>query len=186
MVHMCTAAPDSFYSYKAITAGSDKSLTVFDLNVGRSVRCIDDAHARAVHTIRLNTGSSFVSHPPEAYDLFLTAAQNDGIAMWDLRADRCVRRFTEHVSRAHSVGMSFSPCGRYIAAGSEDKCAYLYDIRAGTYLHKLSGHTDVVSDVTFHPLSPHLLTASLDGRLRVFSSKAPASGGGGGAGKRRA
>lgn len=72
---------------------------------------------------------------------------------------------------------------RYIATGSEDKCAYLYDIRAGTYLHKLSGHTDVVSDVAFHPLSPHLLTASLDGRLRVFSSKAPGSAGGS-AGKR--
>jgi WD40 repeat protein len=164
------AAPNTFYSYHAITAGSDKSVTVFDMNTAQPARVIQDAHARPAHAVCVNTGSKFASHPPDAYNIFLTTSQSDGIAMWDLRANRCVRRFSEHASRAHAVGVDFSPCGRFIATGSEDKCAYLYDIRSGTYLHKLVGHTDVVSDVAFHPLSPQLLTASLDGKIRVFSS----------------
>ena len=41
---------------------------------------------------------------------------------------------------------------------------------AGNYLEKLGGHTDVVSDIGFHPLLPQLLTASMDGKLRVFAN----------------
>ena len=37
--------------------------------------------------------------------------------------------------------------------------AYIFDIRSGTYSHKLTGHTDVVSDVDFHPLTPQVCTA---------------------------
>ena len=33
-------------------------------------------------------GSAYVTHPSEAYDLFLTSAIADGIKLWDLRTDR--------------------------------------------------------------------------------------------------
>jgi len=36
--------------------------------------------------------------------------------------------------------------------------AYLYDIRSGSYLHKLTGHTDTVSAVAFHPQFPQVNT----------------------------
>lgn len=63
----------------------------------------------------------FVSHPPSAYDLFLTAAMSDGIKLWDLRTNRCVRRYDGHVNRSHPVGVALSPCARFIASGSEDR-----------------------------------------------------------------
>ena len=63
----------------------------------------------------------FVSHPPSTYDLFLTAAVADGIKLWDLRTNRCVRRYDGHVNRSQPVGVAFSPCARFIAAGSEDR-----------------------------------------------------------------
>ncbi|XP_065833672.1 WD repeat-containing protein 27-like [Oscarella lobularis] len=160
---------NSFHSCLVLTAGSDKTVEIFDMNAGRSARLMPDVHTRPVHCISQNEGSSFVSHPPGAYDLFLTAAAADGIKLWDLREDRCVRRYSGHANRFHSVGMSFSPCGRFIACGSEDKSAYLYDIRANTFLNKLTGHCDVVADVAFHPQVPQLVTSCLDGQLRLFS-----------------
>lgn len=63
----------------------------------------------------------FVSHPPSAYDLFLTAAVTDGIKLWDLRTNRCVRRYDGHVNRSQPVGLAISPCARFIATGSEDR-----------------------------------------------------------------
>ena len=63
----------------------------------------------------------FVSHPASAYDLFLTAAMADGIKLWDLRTNRCVRRYDGHVNRSHPVGVALSPCARFIASGSEDR-----------------------------------------------------------------
>lgn len=66
--------------------------------------------------------------------------------------------------------MSFSPCCRYIASGSEDNRAYLFDIGSGTYISKLNGgHKGVVSDVAFHPLHPQLATACYDGKIRFFA-----------------
>ncbi|WAR20183.1 WDR27-like protein [Mya arenaria] len=83
----------------------------------------------------------------------------------------CVRRYEGHLNRVHPCGLAFSPCGRFLATGSEDKCSYLFDLRSGTYLHKLQGHTDVVSDVAFNPRTPQLFTASLDGKIAVYNNR---------------
>lgn len=52
------------------------------------------------------------------------------------------------------VSAAISPCARFIATGSEDRAVYVYDIRYPSPLHKLSGHSDVVTTVTYHPLRP--------------------------------
>ncbi|XP_022091006.1 WD repeat-containing protein 27-like isoform X2 [Acanthaster planci] len=165
------SAVNEFHSYIVMCAGSDKSLEFLDMNVGRSIRTVPDAHTRPVHCICQNEGSAYVSHPPTAYDLFITAAVADCVKLWDLRTNRCVKRFEGHMNRAHHCGVAISPCAKYIATGSEDKSAYIFDIRAGTYIHKLSSHTDVVSDVSFHPLYPELVTATLDGKIRLYSDR---------------
>lgn len=152
-------------------AGTNKSVSVFDMNVGRNVRIMADVHTRPAHVICQNEGSTFVSHPSSAYDLFVTAAAGDCIKLWDLRADRCVRRYEGHQNRAYTCGLDLSPCGRYLATGSEDKTAYIFDLRSGTYCSKLGGHNDTVSDVAFHPLYPQLVTATLDGKLRLYKDK---------------
>lgn len=80
------AAVNSFLSHICIAAGTDKSLAVFDMNHCRVVRVIPQAHDRVVHSLCINEGSPFVTHAPEAYDLFLSAAAGH-INLWDLRAN---------------------------------------------------------------------------------------------------
>ena len=56
--------------------------------------------------------------------------------LWDLRKPGgCVRLFHSHVNRTHAVGCAFSPCMRYIATGSEDHRAFLYDVSSGKVRH---------------------------------------------------
>ncbi|KAF0711955.1 hypothetical protein As57867_004964, partial [Aphanomyces stellatus] len=112
--------------------------------------------------------SSFVSHAANLYDLFLTAACDNAVHLWDIRADNCVLRFSGHVNRVHAVGVAFSPCMRYVAVGSEDKVIHMYDVRTGRTVDKLHGHTDVVSAVAFHPWRAELATASVEGTVRVY------------------
>ncbi|RMC12694.1 hypothetical protein DUI87_10219 [Hirundo rustica rustica] len=71
-------------------------------------------------------GSSFSTQQPEAYNLFLTTAVGDGIKLWDLRTLRCERRFEGHSSRCYPCGIAVSPCGRFIASGSDDKYVIAY------------------------------------------------------------
>nr|XP_060609750.1 WD repeat-containing protein 27 [Anolis sagrei ordinatus]XP_060609752.1 WD repeat-containing protein 27 [Anolis sagrei ordinatus] len=162
------SAVNEFYSYIVLAAGSNRALEVFDLNVGCSAALISDAHSRSVHQICQNKGSAFSSQQCEAYNLFLTTAIGDGIKLWDLRTLRCERRFEGHSSRCHPCGIAVSPCGQFIASGSEDKCAYIYEKHSSTYSHKLTGHTESVINVAFGPSSPQLTTATLDGKLHLF------------------
>lgn len=159
---------NSFYSYIALCACSNKSVVVFDVNKVQPVRTISDAHTRSVNSLCQNQGSAFVSQTSEAYDLFLTAAPTDGVKLWDLRQNRCVRKFEGHMNRAQKIGLAYSPCAKYIAVGSEDRSVYLYDIRSSSYLHRLSSHSDVITSVAFHPQKPLLACGTLSGQLRTY------------------
>ncbi|ETL96042.1 hypothetical protein F442_06673 [Phytophthora nicotianae P10297] len=162
----------AFLSSVAVIAGTDRSLRVLDVGAGgggRTVRIIRDAHSRAAHTVALARPTCYASHPSNFYDLLLSSAPDNTTHLWDIRADNCVMRFCEHVNRVHTLGVSFSPCMRYVATGSEDRTAYIYDIRTGRRLVKLKGHTDVVTSVAFSPLYPQLATASYDGAVRFYS-----------------
>jgi len=149
-----------------------QALEVVDLAAGRTARTIEDAHARPVARVALNDVSPFASHPAGAYDLFATSAPDGCVKLWDLREQRCARTLALHTNRQVPVGAAFSPCLRYLAVGSEDKTACLYDIRTGLVAERLRGHGDVVADVAFHPVHPQLATACVDGHVRFFASEA--------------
>eukprot|EP00048_Salpingoeca_helianthica_P012427 m.180364 g.180364 ORF g.180364 m.180364 type:complete len:161 (-) comp15374_c0_seq27:235-717(-) len=153
------------YSTAVLLLTRRRSVCVMDMNAARPARILPDVHRRPVTHIALNSGSAFVTHLPAAYDLFLTTAVSDGANMWDL--PRCVRRFDSHTAR-QPVSAAFSPCGRYVACGSEDRAVYLYDIRTGSVMQKLGGHTDVACHVAFAPAIPALISGCADGFLREF------------------
>ncbi|RHY60898.1 hypothetical protein DYB34_007775 [Aphanomyces astaci] len=156
-------------SHLLVVAASDKSIRIIDVSVGKTARVIQAAHAtRAPHTVVIPQASAYVSHSPDVSNLVLSAACDNAMHLWDIRADNCVLRFGEHANRVHAVGCAFSPCLRYVAAGSEDKVTHLYDLRTGRTLDKLHGHTDVVTAVAFHPVKPWLCTAAADGSVRFY------------------
>ncbi|XP_031435429.1 WD repeat-containing protein 27 isoform X2 [Clupea harengus] len=169
------SAINDFFSYIVLSCGADRSIQVFDLNVGSVAMEIPESHSRAAHHITQNKGSMYSAQAQDSYNLFLTSAITDGIKLWDLRTSRCVRKYEGHVNRCHQCTAAFSPCGRFVATGSEDNCAYVYDIRSSSYLHKLQRHTDTVLNVAFNPAAPELLTGTLDGRLGLFRPEERAS-----------
>ncbi|XP_074044180.1 WD repeat-containing protein 27 isoform X3 [Macrotis lagotis] len=148
------SAVNDFYSYIVLTTGSNRALEVFDLNKDCSAAVIPDIHSRSAYQICQNKGSAFATQPFENYNLFLTTAIGDAVKLWDLRTLRCERRFEGHLNRCHPCGMSISPCGRYVACGSEDKYAYIYEMGSNTFSHKLAGHTETVINVAFNPSRP--------------------------------
>lgn len=59
-----------------------------------------------------------------------------------------------------------------LASGSMDPYVYLFDVGAGDgqyeLLQKLSGHTDRVYDVDFHPIDHVLVSGSADMSVKVW------------------
>ncbi|XP_049640978.1 WD repeat-containing protein 27 [Suncus etruscus] len=154
----CLSAVNDFYSYIVLAASRHRSLEVFDLNAGCSAAVIAEAHTRPVHQICQNKGSTLVSQSSWNYNLFTTIAIGDGIKLWDLRTLRCERRFEGHPNRCYPCGLAWSPCGRYVACGAEDRHVYVYEMGTGTFSHRLAGHSDTITKVAFSPSAPQALS----------------------------
>ena len=129
-------------------------------------RTISAKHDTAVHHISIPQPSAHVQLPVAAYNIFATAAKDNCVLLWDLRQPTAVARLSTHVNRREAVECAISPCLQYLAVGSEDFKARVYDMVAGKELMKLPTSKDVVSSVAWNPLTPQLATSSFDGVVR--------------------
>jgi WD40 repeat protein len=79
--------------------------------------------------------------------------------------------FTGHIWGVLSV--AFSPDGRHIVSGSEDRTVRLWDawdVKAPSRV--LRGHDDVVTSVMYSLDGEHIASGSLDMTVRVWNAKA--------------
>lgn len=193
------AAHNTFRSPLVFAACSDRSVRIFDLAASSApteVLRLPDAHTRPVHTLVLPTASSHADVSAASLNCFLTAGTDGNTAgagllrLWDLRAARCAQQlYGGHANRMHACGAAISPDVLYVATGSEDRCAVVYDLRkagsssgssgsgqaGGTaaVAARLKGAKDTVTAVAWHPTTPLLFAGSLDGGVRAYS---PAAG----------
>jgi WD40 repeat protein/class 3 adenylate cyclase len=58
--------------------------------------------------------------------------------------------------------VAFSPDGKYVLTGTDDKTAILWDVQSGQELRRFTGHTEGVVRVYFSPNGKNILTIGLD------------------------
>lgn len=73
-----------------------------------------------------------------------------------------------HVGTVRSV--SFSPDGKTIASGSDDKTVKIWDAATGTILRSLRGHSGTVTSVFFSPDGKTLISSGKDKTVRVWDA----------------
>ncbi|GFS28272.1 WD repeat-containing protein 27 [Trichonephila inaurata madagascariensis] len=140
------------------------------MTTGKVISHIADTSTRPAHLISLNEGSPYTSQTSFMYDLFLTTYLFDGIKIWDLRTNRPVLCYKEHKCRSYPCSAGFSPCGKYIATGSENKSVYIYDLRQISNCHKLmEPQVDVFTSIAFSPKS-QLIASSLNGSIYLYGN----------------
>ncbi|KAH6595189.1 hypothetical protein BASA50_005982 [Batrachochytrium salamandrivorans] len=177
-----------------VSATSNCALHLWDIETGQAVITWHDAHTRMVHWTCMGETLGGVATGFEK--LFVSMSVGDGIKIWDIRCGSvrstpagsggllfgdaadlsppsllAALQLNGHVNKFADVRCSVSPCGQYIAAGSEDHHAYMYDIRMGRLVGKTRGnHGSVVTDVAFHPTQREMATGSQGGRIQFFQS----------------
>ena len=143
---------------------------MLDASAGTVLRTVTSTHDKNVHCLALPQPSLYTpTVSPEAHNVFTSSAIDNAVVCWDLRAPSSMARFTSHVNKREPVQCAISPCLRYVATGSEDRTARIFDLRGGRELCKLQGaHRDAVCGVAFNPAFAQLCTASYDGTVRFY------------------
>jgi hypothetical protein len=184
------AALNDLRSPLLVAACSDRSIRVFDLSrVGGGgdggggappeVARVPGAHERAIHTLALPVASAHADVAAPSLDCVLSGATDGGglVRLWDLRSAKCARQLAgAHVSRAlpGGTGAALSPCAVFVAVGSEEKRAVVYDLRTEGAVARVGGASDAVTAVAWHPRAPCLATGSADGGVRMYAPGAGA------------
>jgi WD40 repeat protein len=100
-------------------------------------------------------------------DTRASAARSSGaIVLWDMATGTELRELSGHADIVTSL--AFSPDGRTLASGSEDKSIILWDVATGRELRTLLGQTDSVTSVAFNAAGRTLASGSEDGSTRVW------------------
>ena len=128
------AAHNSFRSPLVFAACTDRMLRVYDAGAGGGVveswSSDRRGHSRGLHSVALIPASPFASPSHASLDCVLTAGFDSVVCLWDLRTRECVRQLSgAHSHRSHAGGIAASPDAFYVAVGSEDRSATIYDLR---------------------------------------------------------
>ena len=67
--------------------------------------------------------------------------------IWSTESGEIVRTLNGHTQSVHSV--SFSPDGKYVVSGSDDKSVKIWSTESGEVLRTLNGHTSDVNSECF-------------------------------------
>ena len=158
-------AADGAHSFFVCACGPE--LNVVDITTGRLLLVVpcdeDDFTAFAL--------------APSGTEL-VTAGRSRQLRSWVLDVGVTTCEFTR-VWKAHKMpvmDLAYDASGRFVASGSADSTAMVFDVAKGIATHVFRGHTGVVHLVRFHPDASrlHLYTSGADNGVRVWDLRSRA------------
>jgi WD40 repeat protein/serine/threonine protein kinase len=88
------------------------------------------------------------------------------LKLWDTATGELIAALSEPQSRTRAV--SFSPDGRFVAAGGGDKSIWVWELAAPKSFRRLAAHDEKVTRVAFTPDGKQIVSGDADGAILVW------------------
>lgn len=100
-------------------------------------------------------------------ELIVCGYSDGGLYVFSASSGRLVNSLTGHTSPVRAV--AFSPNGQFLAAGKESKIISLYVANSGEHVVDFTGCEGWVMALDWNESGEYLLSASYDGRVKIWS-----------------
>jgi serine/threonine protein kinase len=155
-VHAVAVTPDG---KKALSAGDDASIAVWDLGKGQRLAKWDGGHTGPVHAVALSADGAMA----------LTGGTDGRLIWWDVATGRVRNSLLARCGeRVHSI--CFSADGTTAWVGGADGSVRHWDLARGTALKDLAQQPGAVHTVRLVRGGRTVVTGCSDGHLRAFSA----------------
>lgn len=181
---------------KAITAGDDKTIRLWDITSGTSVYelihpspIVDVAYSARGRYLASTAGNSIYIWEPETGNkkqqlasetlvrkvvfspderLFATTADDAVVRVWEVGNERTKYTLKGHLGAV--TDLQFSSDGRLLVTTSVDHTARIWSTESGQLQSELKGHVNVVNSGSFSSDGRLVATASDDWTIRLWST----------------
>lgn len=119
-----------------LASGHEKKIMVWDIVSGEKLFQLEDS--LSVHELAFTPDGDY-----------LAVGHFYGVNIWNIKEHNMVLSLKGPSSVVNCF--AFSPNGKVLAAGSQDRHVYLWDKNSGEFLKKLEGNTGSIREITFSP-----------------------------------
>ncbi|NCS39929.1 MAG: hypothetical protein GPJ20_13705 [Microcystis aeruginosa BS13-10] len=149
------------------TGSSDKTIKLWNVETGQEIRTLS-GHNDSVDSVSFSSdGKTLATGSSDRTIKLWDVETGQEIKLWDVETGQEIRTLTGHNHYVNSV--SFSPDGKTLATGSEDKTIKLWNVETGKEIGTLKGHNETVNSVSFSPDGKTLATGSYDKTIKLWN-----------------
>jgi WD40 repeat protein len=140
---------------RALSAGDDGSLILWDIVTGRALRSLT-SHQQAVWSVAIS---------PDGHRA-LSAGADHTLKLWDVDDGRELRGWLAHDGAV--LGVAFTPDGQHALSAGAGGDVKLWDLESGQVVHLLTGHFGSVFSVAVSSDGRRAVTGGADNTVKLW------------------
>lgn len=152
-VHAALFSPDSQF---LVSASKDSTIKIWKVSNGQLVRTLT-GHSKAVITLAFSPDGK----------LLASGSEDGTVKIWQFPDGKLMKTLVGDMLGYSVNRVAFSPEGKFLAGGC--MAIKIWNIPEGQLVKTLIGHKYGLSGITFSPDGRYLISASSDGRVKVWA-----------------